>query len=148
MSIFPKNDPEVSRVMMSITSFPVVEKEKIIKETLEKMSFFKIGITCIVDNKSKLLGLITDGDIRRMLLNIQKPLSALFMEDVNDHMTLNPFTIYPETKFSEAISLMEQKKIWDLPVVDKNQKLVGLFHLHPAVDFLIKSSKFKKEVIR
>ena len=45
MSIHPKNDPEVSRVMMSITSFPVVEKEKIIKETLEKMSFFKIGIT-------------------------------------------------------------------------------------------------------
>ena len=83
-----------------------------------------------------------------MLLNIQKPLSALFMEDVNDHMTLNPFTIYPETKFSEAISLMEQKKIWDLPVVDKNHKLVGLFHLHPAVDFLIKSLKSEKEVIR
>ena len=105
-----------------------------------KKCLFKIGITCIVDNKNKLLGLITDGDIRRMLLNIQKPLSALFMEDVNDHMTLNPFTIYPETKL-EAISLMEQKKL-DFKMIDKKSELVGLFICN--IDFLIKSSKFKK----
>ena len=43
---------------------------------------------------------------------------------------------------------MEQKKIWDLPVVDKNHKLVGLFHLHPAIEFLIKTPKSEKEIIR
>ena len=49
MSIHPKNDPEVSRVMMSLTSFPVVEKEKYQRNT--KNVFLKIGITCVVDNK-------------------------------------------------------------------------------------------------
>jgi CBS domain-containing protein len=143
MSIQSNNDPQVSMVMLQLDEFPIVEKKCILKDTLEEMSQFQIGIACVADKENKFLGLITDGDIRRMLLNIQKPLSALFMEDINDHMIKNPFTIYPSMKISEAVLFMKEKKIWDLPIVDVNKNLVGLFHLHPAIDYLISLSKNK-----
>ena len=49
------------------------------------MSQFNLGILCIVDEENRLKGIITDGDLRRMLLNIQKPFSAFFIDDVIKH---------------------------------------------------------------
>ena len=137
MSIQYNNDPQVSMVMLPLDEFPIVEKKCILKETLEKMSQFQIGIACVADKENKFLGLITDGDIRRMLLNIQKPLSALFMEDAIDHLTKKPTTIHPEMFISEATKLIGLKKVWDLPVLSDKKKLVGLFHLHKALEFYL-----------
>ena len=100
------------------------------------MSLFKLGIACVVDDNKTFVGLITDGDIRRILLSIQKPLSALFMEDVLDHIAENPTVINPEVLLSDATKIMGLKRVWDLPVVSENKKLVGLFHLHRALEYL------------
>lgn len=128
----------VKDVMLSLDKFPVVRENLFFKEALDVMNEKKLGITCIVDQDQYLKGILTDGDIRRKLLKIQKPLSALFVDDCIEHAILSPVVTSPESSLKDAVDIMEQKQIWDLPVVDGNGKLVGLLHLHPVVQALLK----------
>ena len=68
-----------------------------------------------------------------MVWKNQKPFSAFFVDDVIIHANLNPTTCHPETQIKDAIRIMGKKEIWDLPVVDNDNKLVGLLHLHQAI---------------
>lgn len=138
MSTEIKSNITVDKVMLKLESFPVVKGDTIIKDALEKMLYYKLGVVCVVDEKREFMGLITDGDIRRILLKVQKPLSALFMEDIMDHISEDPITITPATTVSEATKLIGEKKIWDLPIVSKTKKLHGLFHLHKALEYFLK----------
>ena len=133
MSIQNKN---VNDVMLDIGNFPIVSDDTILKEALEKMDDFRLGIACVIDHNSQLLGIITDGDIRRKLLAVQKPLAAFFIDDVINQAIKNPVTTSSEINLVDAVSLMEEKQVWDLPVVD-NSKLVGLLHLHSAAKALL-----------
>ena len=127
---------KVSDVMLDIGSFPIVNDSTILKEALEIMDDFRLGIACVINHNSQLLGIITDGDIRRKLLVVQKPLAAFFIDDVINQAIKNPVTISSEISLVDAVSLMEEKQVWDLPVVD-NSKLVGLLHLHAAAKALL-----------
>jgi len=127
---------KVSDVMLDIGSFPIVNDSTILKEALEIMDDFRLGIACVIDHNSQLLGIITDGDIRRKLLVVQKPLAAFFIDDVINQAIKNPVTTSSEINLVDAVSLMEEKQVWDLPVVD-NSKLVGLLHLHAAAKALL-----------
>ena len=73
----------VSEVMLSVEMCPIISENVILKEALEQMGALKLGVSCIVDSDGKLMGIITDGDIRRKLLKSQKPLyvSCLLLED-------------------------------------------------------------------
>jgi len=128
----------IKDVMLSFDKFPVIRESVILKEALEEMSNKKIGIACVVDNDYKLLGIITDGDIRRKILSIQKPLSSLFIDDCIEHGILSPITININDTLEFAVNLMGEKKVWDLPVIE-NGILKGLLHLHPLVDALLKA---------
>ena len=130
------NNLTIAAVMMPIGAFPVVTEQTILKEALEEMDNFHLGVACVVSNESNLLGILTDGDIRRKLLSVQKPLSAFFIDDAMEHAIVNPIVISPSHSLYEAVVLMDNKRVWDLPVVDNN-KLVGLLHLHPVVDALL-----------
>lgn len=127
----------VDEVMLTLDRFPVIPEREILKETLEAMGRSRLGIACIVDSRNRLLGIITDGDIRRKLLKVQKPVSALFVDDALDHAIRTPVTIKPSDTLLKAVELMGAKQIWDLPVVDGQGTLVGLLHLHPAVKVLL-----------
>lgn len=127
----------VNEVMLTLDRFPVIPEREILKETLEAMNRFRLGIACIVDSRNRLLGIITDGDIRRKLLKVQKPVSAFFVDDALDHAIKTPVTISPSHTLLKAVELMGAKQIWDLPVVDGQGTLVGLLHLHPAVKVLL-----------
>ena len=128
---------KVSDVMLDIKSFPVVNDNEMVRETLEKMNLFKLGICCITDSKNKLLGVITDGDFRRILLSEQKPLGALFVDDIVDHSSRNFISISPEETIVQAVEIMGECKVWDLPVVNSQKILLGLLHLHPAIKKMI-----------
>ena len=130
------NDVTITALMMPIGAFPVVTAQTILKEALEEMDNFHLGVACVVNNEGHLLGILTDGDIRRKLLSVQKPLSAFFIDDAIEHAILSPIVISPSNSLYEAVVLMDKKRVWDLPVVDNN-KLVGLLHLHPVVDALL-----------
>ena len=141
MSI-PKNKPMlVSDVMLGLDRVPVIKEAVILKEALEEMGRTRLGIVCIVNAESKLLGILTDGDIRRKLLKVQKPFSAFFVDDALNHAIRAPTNISPDATLVEAVHIMEQKQIWDLPVVNEEGLLVGLLHLHPAVQALLDSQK-------
>lgn len=128
---------KVKDVMIPIGKFPIIEKTTILKEALTEMGEANLGLVCIVNENQELIGLITDGDLRRKLLKVQKPFSSFFVDDALIHAKKNPITCSPDDELKKIVNLMGEKQIWDLPVVDKNKKLVGLLHLHPAVKKLI-----------
>ena len=135
MSTLNKN-VNVGKVMLNFEEFPAVKEDTILKEALEEMDSFSLGVVCVVNKDNELLGIITDGDIRRKLLSVQKPLPAFFIDDAINQAIINPITISSEVSLSEGVILMEENQIWDLPVVDDG-KLVGLLHLHAAIKGLL-----------
>ena len=131
----------VKSIMWPNSRFAILRSDVMFKDALDAMNETKLGIACIVDSKQKLIGVITDGDIRRKLLNVQKPLSAFFVDDAIDHAILDPTVCNIEDSLRGAIQIMEKKRIWDLPVVNEKKQLMGLLHLHPAVEALLFQSK-------
>lgn len=126
----------VGSVMLTLDSTPQTNGTTLLKEALELMDQHRLGIVCITSANGTLDGIITDGDIRRMLNAVQKPIAALMSDDVINHSVREPLTVSSSTSLTEAIAVMGAKKIWDLPVVDDG-KLMGLFHLHPALKALM-----------
>ncbi len=129
----------VADVMLKTESFPIVSEDKLVKESLELMNTFCLGIVCVVDSNNKLLSVLTDGDLRRILLKIQKPFSSLFVDDISDYSSSKFKFVSPQTTLRKAVSLMGDYKIWDLPVIDSAGILIGLLHLHPAIKTVMKS---------
>ena len=91
----------------------------------------------VTNDTGTLLGTLTDGDIRRKILNIQKPFSALLGDDLVMHINKKPKKIFLDNNINQALDIMKNNLIWDLPVVNKNNILQGMLHLHPVVKFFI-----------
>jgi len=127
----------VEEVMINIGDFPIVNKNELLRETLEEMNKFGLGIACIVESNKKLIGLITDGDLRRLILKVQKPMSAIFVDDALAYSSKKFANVFEKTTIKDALIKMEELKIWDLPVLDSDGKLKGLLHLHPALKFVL-----------
>jgi len=109
-------------------SKPIVQKEDNIKTVILEISEKRLGATAVIDN-NKLVGIITDGDIRRMLekdLDIKK----VFAKDI---MTKNPKSVNPNEMAIYAFNLMEENKITQLPIVEANEFL-GIIHLHDVLN--------------
>ena len=141
MSTLSNNKIIVSDVMMALGQFPVINQTSLLKEALEEMGKYSLGIVCIVDNEHKLCSILTDGDIRRKLLKVQKPFSAFFVDDAFLHSISKPICCKANDLLYRAVTIMGENKVWDLPVIDKDQKLLGLLHLHPAVKALLEKLK-------
>jgi CBS domain-containing protein len=137
MSIQMDSSLSVAEVALPLGGFPVVPPTMLLKAALEEMGRSRLGIVCVVDDAGKLLGILTDGDIRRQLLNMQKPFSAFFGDDVIDHAVRGPTTTQSDAPLLDAVEVMEAKQVWDLPVLDRAGKLSGLLHLHPVVKKLL-----------
>lgn len=131
---------KVENVMIALDKFPVVPENLFLKEALDIMNSKGFGVACLIDKDGILTGILTDGDFRRKLVKVQKPLSALFIDDCRNYAILSPITVTPETSLADAINIMGDRKIWDLPVVDIRGKLIGLLHLHAAIDDIINIS--------
>ena len=127
----------VEDVMIPLGKFPIVNKNELFRETITEINNYGLGIACIVDLNNKLIGVLTDGDIRRLILRVQKPMAAIFVDDAFNYSTKNFSKIYEKTTLIDAISKMDQLRIWDLPVIDKDGRLKGLLHLHPALKFVL-----------
>ena len=129
----------VKDLIIKKKDIPVLREKNLLKEALEAMSKFKYGICFCVNSKGKLIGVLTDGDIRRKILNVQKPFSALLSDDLSMHINKKPSKVHGDNSLSTGLKLMKKKLIWDLPVVDKKNILIGMLHLHPVVDVLTKN---------
>jgi len=116
----------VRSVMHAGDEFPCVSETASMRDTIEEMSAKRLGMTCVVDGGGHLAGVVTDGDVRRRLVGVPTPLDGKAM----DVMTASPATISPDAVASEALRLMEERRITSLPVVDGDGALAGVVHLH------------------
>jgi len=106
---------------------PKVQEDTNIKDVILEISRKRMGATAITDSSGKkVIGIITDGDIRRMLEH------GKFSGDVvaKDIMTLNPKKVHKDMLASAALQIMENHSITQLIVVDDNGDYVGMIHLH------------------
>lgn len=110
--------------MLDTTHRPVVSQDSTIKNTIVEISEKRLGVTAVVEN-DKVIGIITDGDIRRML-NKTENISGLIAKDI---MTINPKTIKSTDMVSDALNILEDFSITQLIVVD-NGNYKGVIHLH------------------
>lgn len=130
-------DVQAGSVALPPDRFPVVGERTLLKQVLEEMTRCGIGIACVVsEDDGRFLGVFTDGNLRRMLLRNQKPLPALLTDDVIVHTNRNCTVIHPSDRLIDAVRVMEDKAIWDLPIVERG-RLKGLLHLHPAIKHLL-----------
>jgi len=120
---------KVEDIMIKGKDIPIVNSKTPLKDTIYMISSKRLGCTIVKDN-SKILGIITDGDIRRLLekdINIQKV-------KARDIMTTSPKIINSDTLAKTALEIMEKNKITQLIVVDKHNRLAGIVHIHTLVE--------------
>jgi arabinose-5-phosphate isomerase len=116
----------VGDLMHSGDALPKVPETALLTEALLEMSRKGLGMTAVVGNADRLLGLFTDGDLRRAL---DKTLDIRAAK-VAEVMTRNPRTIGPEKLAAEAVQMMDQHKINGLLVVDADGRVVGALNMH------------------
>jgi arabinose-5-phosphate isomerase len=85
-----------------------------------------MGMTAVVDSTRRIVGIFTDGDLRRSL----ERGTDVHATQVDAAMTRNPRSIHPEALAAEAVELMEKYKTTQLPVVDADGRLVGALNIH------------------
>lgn len=116
----------VTDVMHSGDEVPRVRAETPMRDVIYEMSQKGLGITSVVDSEGQLLGVISDGDLRRHLQQDDR----LVDKHASQCMTGSPVTVDPQEAATAALALMEQKKITVILVPDENGKLIGALHLH------------------
>ena len=117
---------KVSDIMHSGDGLPLARPSQTMAEVLPEMTAKSLGCVGVVDDKGRLTGVVTDGDLRRHMGD--DPLSRR----VGDIMTKSPASIRPTALASEAVSVMNERKITNLFVTEKD-RAVGLIHIHDCL---------------
>ena len=107
---------------------PRVSPEDSLKKIIVEMTRTRLGVTAVVDNENRLTGIITDGDLRRML----ERNGHLDMVTAKDIMTSNPKTIGPDELAVQALDVLRKNGITQLAVT-KDGKYMGIVHLHDLI---------------
>jgi arabinose-5-phosphate isomerase len=118
---------KVRNLMHKGREIALVSQKTPMKAVLEEMTKKKLGMTCVIDTEEKLAGIITDGDLRRL---IQKFGKNLLQKTAQDCMTPDPITIDKDDLATKGLNLMEENKITSLVIKSKKGEIEGIIHLH------------------
>jgi CBS domain-containing protein len=124
------NNQTVESRLIPLSKLPLISKEDNLKKALDLMTEKRLGIALIIDSDKKLLGVLTDGDLRRLLLTRQDPLPALLVSPAIAYGNRSPKSISVDTTIDLAREKMVTEEIWDLPVVSSDGVVLGLVHRH------------------
>jgi arabinose-5-phosphate isomerase len=116
----------VEHVMHSGAAAPIVTTAAAMPDVIHQMSDKRLGMTCIVDEGGRLVGIFTDGDLRRLMIASADVLSL----KASDVMKTNPRTIRREMLAVEALKIMETHKITSVVVAGDSGEVEGVVHLH------------------
>jgi arabinose-5-phosphate isomerase len=117
----------VEHLMHSGDALPRTAPGAPMPDVFHEMSAKGLGMTTVLETDGRLAGILTDGDLRRLM---EKHRGAVLEMRAADCMTKNPQTIGPHVLASEALNLMEKKKITSVVVVDEAKRVLGVVHLH------------------
>ena len=121
---------KVSEVMRTGDRNPVVREETPVTEAVAAITRARAGAVCVVDAAGRLSGIFTDGDLRRTMGRDARLLAGR----IADVMTRSPKTIGPDRLADEAVRILRQKKIDELPVVDDKGEPVGMLDVQDLLD--------------
>lgn len=116
----------VRDVMRTGTNSPRIGHQATLMDGMLEMSRGRMGMTAVLDQSGRVVGVFTDGDLRR---SIEKGID-LRSTRMEQAMTRNPRTIGPDRLAAEAVEIMERNKVNQLLVTDENQQLVGALNMH------------------
>ncbi|MFW6198899.1 MAG: KpsF/GutQ family sugar-phosphate isomerase, partial [Acidobacteriota bacterium] len=115
----------VRDVMHTGAAVPAVSADVPIADAVAEMSAKGLGMTTVVGDEERLVGVLTDGDLRRLL-----QARTCLDTPVRERMTPDPVRVRPDALATEALRLMEERKITALIVVDDSETVAGVVHLH------------------
>jgi arabinose-5-phosphate isomerase len=116
----------VEQLMTGGDQTPIVRTTTPMPDVIYEMTSKKLGMSCVVNEQNALVGIITDGDLRRHMTGATNLLTRV----ATDVMTRNPVTVSRETLAAEALNILERHKITSLVVVDGARAVQGVVHLH------------------
>jgi arabinose-5-phosphate isomerase len=121
----------VSDVMRKGAQNPVIDVSQSIKEMLVQITAFRVGAISVTDGTGRLLGLVSDYDIRKVLESDRN----IFAMKISDIMNPSPEWIFDDVKAAEALEMMRQrnKPTAILPVLNRDGRVVGMIHLHDLI---------------
>ena len=117
----------VKTLMHSGNALPQVAADTVMTQVIHEMSHKRLGMTTVLGDSGRLVGVISDGDLRRLL---ERDGPNALAHTAAEIMNPNPVTIAPEAFASEALALMEERKITALIVMDAAGEVLGVVHLH------------------
>jgi arabinose-5-phosphate isomerase len=116
----------VDQLMSKGEALPVVQLHTAMRDVIYEMSRKGLGMTSVVEKDGRLAGIITDGDLRRKMSTAANVLDLT----ARDVMTPNPVAIATSTLAVAALAMLEQRKITSIVVIDADQRVEGVVHLH------------------
>jgi arabinose-5-phosphate isomerase len=120
----------VRDLMHTGDAIPVVTEATLIKDAIYEISSKKMGVTAVVNGNGRLVGVISDGDLRRWMERTERSGENLLTKQASDIMTVNPKVVGKDALAAEAMAIMEQNSITCLIVADSLATPEGVIHLH------------------
>lgn len=120
----------VRDLMHTGDAVPIVREETLIKDAIYEISSKKMGITAVLDSSGILVGVISDGDLRRWMEKTEKSGENLLTKRAREIMTKNPKVASKDSLAAEAVAVMENNSITCLIVSNTGKKPEGVIHLH------------------
>ena len=116
---------KVKDIMRIGQNIPSINVKSSLEDAIKEITNKKVGFTSIVDEKNKLVGILTDGDLRRAILNKKNIESS-----IEDCMTKAPITLNGSEMAIEAVNIMEKFKVNCFLITDKDEKVIGMLNLN------------------
>ncbi len=117
----------VGQVMLTGELVPRVKSGLLMEEVVRVIDEKRLGAAVVIDQKDFLIGIVTDGDLRRAMVRLGQDFTRMKVDEI---MTQNPKTVMPDALAADALALMETHLITVLPVVGQDGRLQGIVHLH------------------
>jgi arabinose-5-phosphate isomerase len=126
---------KIKEIMIAGDGVPIVNQSASLKDVIFEMTSKRLGTTSVVDGNNKLVGIITDGDLRRLLERTVE-INGLVAKNI---MTENPKFLEPEYLASFALQQMENYNITTLIIINKEKNPIGIVHLHDLIKLGLQS---------
>ncbi len=116
----------VDQLMHGGDSMPNVAEDTLLRDVIYEMSRKGLGMTCVIDAHGRLAGLVTDGDLRRLMMRDED----VTRRTAREIMTRGPVTITGDVLAAAALQVMEARRITSVPVVGDDGRPQGVLHIH------------------